>query len=86
MALFATDAATSLDQIQSITSRAVFGGAIFILLSLVMLNLFSRAGRIREYVFVVLIAAVALVSGVLVSAALYVIANPLILTLWKFSA
>ena len=86
MALFATDAVTSLDQIQNITSRAVFGGTVFILLCLIALSLFKNAHRIREYVFIALVAAVGIATGVLVSAALYVIANPLILTLWKFSA
>jgi hypothetical protein len=48
-------------------------------------GLFRNNSKNVHYVFIVLIGAVALVSGILIASALYVIQNPSILSTWDIT-
>jgi uncharacterized membrane protein HdeD (DUF308 family) len=85
MATIATDAMSTLEQIHSINMRAVFGGTLLILCCLVAAGLFKNKPHNASYIFVVLVGIIAIVSGVLLASALYVIQNPDITAFWSVS-
>lgn len=83
MTLLAATTLSTLEQIHSINLRAVFGGSIFILCCLIATSLFKNNARARYYVFLALISAIGLVSGVLIAGAWYVAQNPDIVFFWS---
>lgn len=85
MALAATSAISALEQIQSISMRAVFGGFLLILCCLIVVGLFKNNIKISYATFLILVGVVALVSGILLAGAVYVTQNPNMLTIWNIS-
>ena len=85
MTLATTGAMSTLEQIHSISLRAVFGSTLLILCCLVAVGLFKNRPRILSYIFVVLVGVVAIASGVLLASAFYVIQNPDIAVFWRLT-
>ncbi len=83
MAIVAAGALSTLEQIHSINLRAVFGGTLLILCCLVAAGLFKNKPRNSSYIFVVLVGVIAIVSGILLASALYVVQNPSITVFWS---
>ncbi len=77
MSMVASSALPALEQIHNLNMRAVFGGTLFILCCLIALGLFKNTKSIQS-IFIVLIGAIAFVSGILLASALYVIQNPIV--------
>jgi uncharacterized membrane protein HdeD (DUF308 family) len=83
MTLATTGAMSTLEQIHSISLRAVFGGMLLMICCLIAASLFRSRPKVTSYIFVVLIGVIAIVSGVLIASALYVVQNPDITDYWS---
>jgi hypothetical protein len=78
MAVISTDTLSTLEQIHSITLRAVFGGTLLLLCCLVAVGLSKNKPQNSSYIFIVLVGVIAIATGVLLASAVYVIQNPAI--------
>jgi hypothetical protein len=83
MTVLTASTLSTLEQIHSINLRAVFGGSVFILCCLIAASLFKKNARASYYVFLVLISAIGLVSGVLIASSWYVAQNPDVVFFWS---
>lgn len=82
MAIVATTAVSTLEQINSMNLRAVFGGSLLLLCCLIAANLFKKNSQAKYYIFLTLISVIGLTSGILLASAVYVTQNPNIYVFW----
>jgi hypothetical protein len=71
-----TQFATTMQNIESISIRAIFGACLLMAIFLIVANLFSSNTRIKYYAFLCIVGVISITTGVLLATALYVTANP----------
>jgi hypothetical protein len=65
-----------LTEIHELSIRAILGGFLIVICSLIALSVSYKNNKIRQAIYVTLIGAVAIVSGILLATSLYVAQNP----------
>ncbi len=74
---------TTLQQIHTLSTRAVFAACLLLVCCILAAGLFAKHETPKHYIFLLIVGVVGLASGVLFATSLFVIHNSDLLILWR---